>query len=52
MTPSIPMAGHTANTSPKRTQQQQSKNMRMHLDPNDPVNIEMNAMGAAGNTPN
>ena len=37
---------------PKRTQQQQSRNMRMHLDPNDPVNIEMNAMGAAGNTPN
>ena len=36
---------------PKRTQQRQSRNMRMHLDPNDPVNIEMNAQGATGNTP-
>ena len=36
---------------PKRIQQQQDRNKRMHLDPNDPVNIEMNELGAVGGTP-
>ena len=35
---------------PKRTQQQQDRNKRLHLDPNDPVNIEMGLQGAPGNT--
>ena len=35
---------------PKRAQQQ-DRNMRLHLDPNGPVNIEMSMQGATGNTP-
>ena len=34
---------------PKRMQQQQDRNTRIHLDPNDPVNMEI-AQSAVGNT--
>ena len=36
---------------PKRMEQQQDRNTRIHLDPNDPVNMEIAQSAAVGNTP-